>query len=1008
MTPSKRKPAAREPAAKKPVVPAATTRVAKRAAKSAPTPPNYPVVGIGASAGGLAAIEEFLAAMPTDESLGMAFVLVQHLDPDHKSLLLDLVKRYTRMDVAWAEDGMEVRPGCAYVMPPNKDMALTNGRLVLIEPDAPRGQRLPIDYFFRSLAADQHERAVCIVLSGTGSDGTLGVRAIKGEGGMAIAQSPDTASYDGMPRSAISTGLVDYVLPPQGMPEQLLGYVSRAFSREPQPTRAAEPGAADLLPQVLHLLRDRSGHDFTHYKANTLRRRIERRMAVTKVAQMADYVALLKRDSLEVETLFRELLIGVTSFFRDAPAFDVLAADALPGLIAAHAPGDPVRVWVPGCSTGEEAYSIAMLLQEGAASAKRNVTAQVFATDIDAEAIERARAGLYPSSISADVSPERLERFFVRDGDSYRVAKSVRDCLVFAKQDVTKDPPFSRVDLISCRNLLIYMDGVLQQKLMPIFHYATNHDGYLFLGSSETVGDAADLYAPINKKWKLFQRRGTVTPRQQLLNSKMPIQSTAVGAGRRPASPQQPLRLRVRDLAERALLDKHAPACVVINADGQVLYIHGHTGHYLEPAVGEPSGSILKMAREGLRLELTSGMRKVLAQNEPVRYERLRVRADGKVSLVNLVIEPMAGPDAVKGVLLVLFEDVPAAGDVVNATAAEPVAEREQRIADLDRELSAKEEYLRTTVEELETSNEELKSTNEEMQSSNEELQSTNEELETSREELQSVNEELVTVNSELQQKIEELSRANNDMNNMFAGTGIGTLFVDRQLIIQRFTPAVTEIMNLLPTDVGRPIGDITERLKGNIDLVGSVTEVLDTLATVEARVENGAERFFEMRVQPYRTLDNVIEGAVLTFVDVTEQQRLQTELDKLAEAAAEAGVFAQSVLDTVREPQLVLDGKLTVVTANEAFLATFGLARDELLGHTLREVDSGAWHTAELLELLLKVLPKKRNLGDYKLSLTTHALGHRTVTVNALELLQTPEKRRLILLTITDIGEAA
>ena len=438
--------------------------------------------------------------------------------------------------------------------------------------------------------------------------------------------------------------------------------------------------------------------------------------------------------------------------------------------------------------------------------------AQVFATDIDAEAIERARVGVYPASISADVSPERLARFFVQDGDTYRVAKTVRDCLVFAKQDVTKDPPFSRVDLISCRNLLIYMDGDLQQRLMPLFHYALNPDGYLFLGSSETVGDAGDLFAPVDKKWKLFQRRGTLTPREQLLTSTMPLPEPG---GRRAAPPEPPLRVRVRDLAERTLLEKHVPACVVINAEGDVLYIHGHTGRYLEPAAGEPSGSIFKMAREGLRLELTSGVRKTLAQKEVVRYENLRVRTNGGASLVNLTIEPMSGPDAVKGVLLVLFEDVPASDEGVNATGAEPIADREQRIADLDRELSAKEEYLRTTVEELETSNEELKSTNEEMQSSNEELQSTNEELETSREELQSVNEELVTVNSELQQKIEELSRANNDMNNMLAGTGIGTLFVDQQLRIQRFTPAVTAIMNLIPTDVGRPLSDITPRLEG-------------------------------------------------------------------------------------------------------------------------------------------------------------------------------------------------
>jgi len=1282
MTTSKRKPAAagKPAAAKSAAAPAArdagapARKAASAAAKSAATPArkraaaaaaksaaaaaDFPVVGIGASAGGLAAIEEFLAAMPSGESLGMAFVLVQHLDPDHKSMLLDLVKRYTHMEVAWAEDGMEVRPSCAYVMPPNKDMALVGGRLVLVDPEAPRGQRLPIDYFFRSLAADQRERAVCIVLSGTGSDGTLGLRAIKGEGGMAIAQSPDTAGYDGMPRSAIATGLVDYVLAPADMPEQLLGYVSRAFGRAPQPARATAPGGPDLLLEVLHLLRDRSGHDFTHYKTNTLRRRVERRMAVTRIERMEDYLALLRRDSLEVETLFRELLIGVTNFFRDAPAFEALAAEALPPLVAARAPGDPVRVWVPGCSTGEEAYSIAMLLLEQAGNVKRNVPTQVFATDIDAEAIERARVGVYPSSISADVSPERLARFFVQDGDTYRVAKTVRDCLVFAKQDVTKDPPFSRVDLISCRNLLIYMDGDLQQKLMPLFHYALNPDGYLFLGSSETVGDAADLFAPVDKKWKLFQRRGTVTPRQ-LLTTAMPLRAVA-GDGRRPPLQEVPLRVRVRDLAERTLLDKHAPACVVINAEGDVLYIHGHTGRFLEPPPGEPSGSLLKMAREGLRLEITAGVRKALAQKETVRYERLRVRTDGGVALVNLIIEPMPGPDAVKGVMLVLFEDVPVTADVVGATAAEPIADREQRIADLDRELSAKEEYLRTTVEELETSNEELKSTNEEMQSSNEELQSTNEELETSREELQSVNEELVTVNSELQQKIEELSRANNDMNNMLAGTGIGTLFVDRQLLITRFTTAVTAIMNLIPTDVGRPLNDIAPRLKGDVDLVAAVTSVLDTLAPVEMQVESGGGRLYQMRVVPYRTLENVIEGAVLTFVDVTDQRQAEealreseirfrtifeeaplgvalidsltgqiyevnprfaeiagrttaematidwmsithpddvqedldnmallnagkipgftmnkrylrpdgsvvwinmtiapmivtdkgqprhlcmieditarkqaeaalreseekyttifdqspiaiefydsdgslihvnsaclelfgvvnmkeisgfklfddpnisddiktrllnnenvrfesefdfeevkrlnlyrticsgsrtldwsitpliygdvvagyieqiqddTEREQLARTAAEAGDFAQSILDTVREPQLVLDGELAVVTVNRSFLTIFEQAPDAVLGRRLQEIDGGAWHSPALLEILRTVLPEKRTLGDYELRLTGGARGPSTVTLNALELIQAPEKGRLMLLTVTDMGEGA
>ena len=970
-------------------------------------PAAFPIVGIGASAGGLAAIEEFLAALPAERCSDLALVIVQHLDPDHKSILLELVAKYTQLDVAWAKDGVEVRRGAAYVLPPNKDMALVGGHLVLVDPELPRGRRLPIDYFFRSLAADQHEHAVCVVLSGTGSDGTLGLRAVKGEGGLAIVQSPESAAYDGMPRSAIATGLVDYVLAPREMPDQLLGYVSRAFgrARAGRPDPVIDADSAPLL-QVLRLLRDRTGHDFTHYKSNTLRRRVERRMAICRVERISDYVKVLQKDSLEVETLFRELLIGVTSFFRDPGAFDALGAEVLPRIIRARAAGDPVRLWVPGCSTGEEAYSIVMLLREQIESVKRNVIVQAFATDIDAEAIERARAGTYPESIAADVTPERLERFFTKDGETYRVAKAIRDCVVFAKQDVTKDPPFSRVDLISCRNLLIYMDSELQRRIMPLFHYAINPDGYLFLGTSETVGDATDLFAPVDKKWKLFQRRNSATS-GNLVSTQMPTVGFTRAHSERLEGAAAPMRVRVRVLAEQALLDRHVPSCAVVNADGDVLYIHGHTGRYLEPPIGEPTGSIVKMARDGIRIELITGMRKALAEEQPVRYERLRVKSDEEVSLVNLTIEPLPVPNSDKGVLLVLFEDVsaPSTGDAVSA---EPAADREQRIADLDRELSDKEEYLHSTIEELETSNEELKSTNEEMQSSNEELQSTNEELETSREELQSVNEELITVNGELQQKIDELYRANNDMNNMFAGTGIGTLFVDSKLRIQRFSPTVRQVMSLIPTDVGRPLGDMAQRLKGGVDIVGAVSDVLNTLNSVDSRVEAPDGSIYQMRIQPYRTLDNVIEGAVLTFVDITDQQRIQAERDDLARSAEAAGEFAQGVLDSMREPQLVLDGDLAVVTANQAFLAVFELSSDAVVGHQLSEIDDGAWRDDELSTLLKHVLPEKRTLGDHQLRLAQGTPKARTITVNALELVRlSPAKRRLILLTVTNVGGA-
>ncbi len=966
--------------------------------------PVFPIVGVGASAGGLAAIEEFFAALPDESGGGLAIVLVQHLDPDHESLLLDLVKRYTKMKVSWAEDGDKVMPGRVYVMPRNRDISLLGGRLVLMEPDAPRGLRLPIDHFFRSLAEDQRERAICVVLSGTGGDGAIGLRTVKGEGGLVIAQTPETAAYDGMPRSAIATGLVDYVLAPREIPEQLLGYIERAALRGERPAPARAAPSSDLLPQVLVLLRDRTGHDFSHYKASTVRRRVERRMAVTKVSAMADFVALLQRDSVEVETLFRELLIGVTTFFRDPDAFETLSLQVIAGLVARADSTTGVRVWVPGCSTGEEAYSIAILLHEQAQLVKRNVPFQVFATDIDAEAIERARAGVYPETISADVSPERLARFFIEDGSSYRVAKAVRDSLVFAKQDLIKDPPFSRIDLISCRNLLIYMDGDLQHRLMPLFHYALKQDGHLFLGTSETIGDATGLFSVVDKKWKIFRRRGTVTPRQLAQISTMPLFET-LRTEQPPGTPAVAARVRVRDLAEHALLEHHSPSCVVINADAEILFIHGRTGRYLEPASGEPSGSLFKMAREGLRLELTAGVRKCLATQAPVRYERLHVRANGDSSIVNLTIEPLESPEPIKGVLMVLFEEVeeePPAGVAVEAGDVD----REQRIADLDRELAAKEEYLRTTIEELETTNEELKSTNEELQSSNEELQSTNEELETSKEELQSVNEELVTVNSELQQKIEELSQANNDMNNLLAGTGIGTLFVDRTMRIQRFTPATTQIIHLIQTDVGRPVGDIVSRLTGDVDLVSAVRSVLDTLTTIETEVETEDDRTFLMRVQPYRTLDNVIEGAVLTFVDVSAQRRLKQRLEELVVAESEARDLAESVVDTMLEPILVLDGELRVVTASRAFLEAFDLVSDDVAGKQLDEVDDGAWADPEFVRLLERVLPDRRRLTSQSVELGgTHPAG-RTVVVDAVEALRDAERRRLIVLTVTDAGE--
>ena len=771
---------------------------------------GFPVVGIGASAGGLAAFEAFFSAMPAHVDPGMAFVLVQHLAPDHKSILTDLIRRYTRMKVVEVEDGMTVNPNCTYIIPPNRDMAFLNGKLQLLEPGSPRGQRLPIDFFFRSLAQDQHERAVCIVLSGTGSDGTQGVRAIKGEGGMVMAQTPESTEYEGMPRSAIVTGLVDYVLPPNEMPAQLIAYASHAFGKPHHPVASSLPKSENALKKICILLRAHTGHDFSLYKQNTLIRRVKRRMAVHQIERMEEYIQYLQKNTAEMEALFCDLLIGVTNFFRDPEAFEAFEKQVVPRLFAAKPPGAAIRIWVPGCSTGEEAYSIAMLLQEQMDSLKQRFKVQVFATDIDSRAVEQARAGVYPASIAADVSPERLARFFTQesDGSAYRIHKSIRDILIFSEQDVIKDPPFSKLDLISCRNLLIYLSGELQKKLIPLFHYALNPASFLFLGTSETVGEFTNLFAALERKLKLYQRRESGPAEGRLaLGAYLPPITGGVAERRVSGQIRYEAKPQLRELTERALLQQYAPASALVNEHGDILYLHGRTGKYLEPAPGEAGMNILKMAREGLRTNLTTSLHNAVLQREPVRHMGLRVKTNGDFTVINLTVRPMAPISAANtptNLFLVVFEEAPVAdqqtSEKVRSVEASDVAgtsatDADSRIAALKQELRAKEEYLQTTNEELETSNEELKSSNEEMKSSNEEmqsvneeLQSTNEELETSKEELQSVNEELATVNVELQTKVVDLSQANNDMNNLLAGTGIGTIFVDHQLHILRFT----------------------------------------------------------------------------------------------------------------------------------------------------------------------------------------------------------------------------
>jgi two-component system CheB/CheR fusion protein len=927
------------------------------------TDEGFPIVGIGASAGGLAAFEAFFSGMPADTDPGMAFVLVQHLAPDHKSILTELVRRYTRMQVYEVEDGMVVRPNCTYIIPPNRDMAFLNGTLQLLERTSSHGMRLPIDFFFRSLAQDQRERAICIVLSGTGSDGTEGVRSIKSEGGMVMAQNPDSSEFDGMPQSAIATGLVDYVLPPAEMPAQLIAYVAYAFGKRLRPVSPQAPKAEDALKKICVLLRAQTGHDFSLYKQSTMVRRVERRLAVHQIDRLDGYVRYLQQNPAEGEALFRDLLIGVTNFFRDPEAFKALEEKVIPQLFAGKPAGAVIRVWSPGCSTGEEAYSLAILLQERMEALKQTFKVQVFATDIDSRAINAARAGIYPAGISADVTPERLARFFSHnpDGGVYRIQKGIRDLLVLSEQDVIKDPPFSNLNLISCRNLLIYMGAELQKKLIPLFHYALNPGGALFLGTSETVGEFVDLFAPVDHKWKLYQSKAEAQGAHRPVMGKFipPLTKDGATSGPAKAVRHEVSKVPLRELAEQALIHEYTPASIVVNKRGDILYIHGRTGRYLEPAPGDAGMNITRMAREGLRRELATALHKAAARKETARYPGLRVKTNGDFINVNLTVRPLAAgsldpatdsgqvgdkgrPEATAppGLYLVSFEDAPAAKVRSRRTEGtgegiiDLSADSDARVAALDQELRAKEEHLQTAFEEMETSSEELKSSNEEMQSVNEELQSTNEELETSKEELQSLNEELATVNAELQQKVSELSWANNDMNNLLAGTGVGTVFVDHHLCIRRFTPPATQLINLIQTDVGRPVGHIVSNLVGYDRLSEDTQAILDTLIPKELEVQTRAGDWYLMRIRPYRTLENVIEGAVLTFFDITEMKKAREALREV-EALRRLVVVVRDAYDAVTVQDL--EGR--ILAWNPAAERIYGWSEAEALAMNIRDL---------------------------------------------------------------------
>ncbi len=841
------------------------------------TPENrsFPVVGIGASAGGLEALEQFLEHVP--ERSGMAFVIVQHLDPTHKGIMPELLQRATRMKVTQVHDRTKVLPNCVYVIPPNKDMSILHGVLHLLAPVAPRGLRLPIDFFLHALAQDQQERSIGVILSGMGSDGTLGLRAIKEKAGVVLVQDPATAKFDGMPRSAIEAGLADIVAPVDELPGKIIAYLQHVPLIERTETASADKTQSTLEKAVI-LLRSRTGNDFSLYKRNTLQRRIERRMGIHQISKLSAYVRYLQENPQELDLLFKELLIGVTNFFRDPAAWEQLCQEVLPALLANRPPGHALRAWVAGCSTGEEAYSLAIALKETEAEIKprKKFTIQIFATDLDQDAIDKARQGFFLKNIANDVSEERLRRFFIEEDGGYRVRKEIREVVIFAPQNLISDPPFTRLDILSCRNLLIYLTAEVQKKLLPMFHYSLNPDGILFLGSAETIGEYTDLFAPLHGKSRLYRRTESILRAEHFV---FPTSFSSDSPSIMPeATPMPKSPVSLQSLADTLVLQRYAPPAVLTNDKGDICYVSGRTGKYLEPAAGKANWNIFAMAREGLRYELGDAFQKALRKKEIVALHGLSVGTNGGTQHVDVTVQQLNEPGPLHGLVMIVFTDVtaPVAAQATGRAPKPPV--RSARIADLEQELQRIRGDARATHEEMQTSQEELRSANEELQSTNEELQSTNEELMTSKEEMQSMNEELQTVNAELQTKADDHALASNDMKNLLDSTNIATLFLDKDLNVRRFTPQATKIIKLIPADAGRPISDLASDLRYP-ELADDARVVLRKLAAVEKPVSTRDGRWFTVRIMPYRTMDDRIDGVVITFANITVSKTLEAKL---------------------------------------------------------------------------------------------------------------------------------
>jgi len=880
---------------------------------------QFPIVGIGASAGGLEALEQFLGNVP--EKSGMAYVVVQHLDPTQKGMLPELLQRVSLMPVFQVKDRMAVKPNCVYVIPPNKSMSILNGVLHLFEPMEIRGLRLPIDFFLRSLADDRHERSIGLILSGMGSDGSSGLKSIKERNGIVMVQEPSNAKFDSMPRNAIDSVLVDIVAPANLLPERLIEFLKHIpIVRSDLDIEIKDKSS---LEKIIILLRTYTGNDFSFYKKNTIYRRIERRMGVHNIDKISLYVNFLQDNPIEVNILFKELMIGVTNFFRDPEVWENLKEKVIPNIISNLQPGSILRAWVPGCSTGEEAYSLAIVFKEVVEKINPHggFSLQIFATDLDSEAIEIARKGIFSANIIADVSPARLNRFFLAMDDGYFINTEIRETIVFAQHNIIMHPPFTKIDILSCRNLLIYLEPELQKKLLSLFFYSLNSKGIMVLGSSETLGAQSHLFSSLDAKLKIFKRA---------ISAQIPelFDFPTTYSRNRPASidklvPAKPVP-SIQTLADQLLLQNFAPAGVLVNENGDIIYVSGHTGKYLEPAVGKANMNIFAMLREGLRNEFPVAFRKAIMNRETVILHNVRLGTNGNAQKLDINIQWLDKPDSLSGKIMIIFTEVLETGDIKLQARKEKKTIKSIRQSELEKELKDTHEKMQDTLEEMQTSQEELKSSNEELQSTNEELQSTNEELTSSKEEMQSMNEELQTLNAELQSKVDDFSRVNNDMKNLLNSTDIATLFLDKELNIRRFTIQATKIIKLIKSDIGRPFTDLVTDLIYP-ELSADALEVLKTLVFIQKPIPTKDGRWFNIRIMPYRTLDDRIDGLVITFINISELKKVELKLDETEKVNNLLFNLSSDIL-------IKLSTDLKIADFNPTAEKFFGMSREDVL----------------------------------------------------------------------------